>query len=475
MLKDGTGTNMQFTNAFDEVGKISTEWLHNFQNGITYYDWIQITPGTLIQPGVGYTQKGTGNAGTEQQYLFEGKPNNGTILVAADDVSDAMEVVDGESKQNVTLTTTFIGNPYPSALDAIQFINDNKPGTGNGTISGTILLWEQWAGDSHYLATYEGGYGYINTLATVRAYQHADIPIADQVITEGIKTPTNFLPVGQGFFVEVIKDTGDIEFNNAQRVFKKEDSGESVFFRSSNDSITETSTEETAAETQILRLEFGVSSGASRSFVIGFSEDATDGYDYGLDGGLINDPPDDDMGSLLDGQQYVIQAFAPYTADKEIDLVLHASGNFTYTLESTEISNFPENQDLFIKDLLTGQNYDLRSAEPYNFTSVAGSFTDRFKVVFQDPAALSTEEFVTDNTLIYVNQPEEKLYVKQLSDQAKGVNLINMLGQTVKSFDNIDNQTLENGISIKSLNSGVYVVSIKSKKNQIVDKKIVVE
>ena len=145
MLKDGSGANIQFTSAFDEVGKISTEWLYNFQNGITYYNWSNITPSSLVQPGVAYTQKGTGNAGTEQQYLFEGKPNNGTILVAADDVSDAMEVVDGESKKNVTLTTTLIGNPYPSALDAIQFINDNKPGTGSGVISGTIQLWEQWA------------------------------------------------------------------------------------------------------------------------------------------------------------------------------------------------------------------------------------------------------------------------------------------------------------------------------------------
>ncbi len=41
--------------------------------------------------------------------------------------------------------------------------------------------------------------------------------------------------------------------------------------------------ETTASETQILRLEFRVSSGASRSFVLGFTEDATDGYDYGYD------------------------------------------------------------------------------------------------------------------------------------------------------------------------------------------------
>ncbi len=188
----------------------------------------------------------------------------------------------------------------------------------------------------------------------------------------------------------------------------------SAFFRSSNTENAESGTEESAAVTQILRMEFGVSSGASRSFVLGFSEDATDGLDYGLDGGLINNPPDDDMGSLLNGHQYVIQNFAPYTPDKVVDLVLHASGNFTYTLKSTEISNFPEDQDLFLRDNLTGQSHNLRSTEPYNFTSVAGSFTDRFQVIFQDPEALSTEEFLNNTTLIYVNQPEEKLYVKSV-------------------------------------------------------------
>ena len=222
-----------------------------------------------------------------------------------------------------------------------------------------------------------------------------------------------------------------LEFNNSQRIFKQEALGESVFFRQS-ETEEASSVEETAAETQILRLEFGVSSGASRSFVLGFTENATDGYDYGMDGGLINNPPDDDMGSLLNGQQYVIQAFAPYTHEKVIDLVLHASGNFTYTFKSTEISNFPEDQDLFLKDILTGQSYNLRSTEPYNFTSVAGSFTDRFQVIFQDPAVLSTEEFLNDTTLIYVNQPEEKLYVKQLTEQAKEFSITNMLGQRIK-------------------------------------------
>ncbi len=90
--------------------------------------------------------------------------------------------------------------------------------------------------------------------------------------------------------MEVIND-GDIEFNNGQRVFKQEDLGNLLFFRSSNSDNAEPVQKKQQLKLRYYVLEFGVSSGASRSFVIGFSEDATDGYDYGMDGGLINDPP----------------------------------------------------------------------------------------------------------------------------------------------------------------------------------------
>ncbi len=476
MLKDGSGTPFQFTNAYEEPGKISRYWLYTFQNGVTYYDWEQINQNSAIQPGFGYTQKGTGNTGAEQQYIFEGKPNNGTILVAAHDVAGDSA---NESETNVTLTTTLIGNPYPSALDAVQFINDNKynPDTGSGVISGTILLWEQWAGASHYLADYEGGYAFINALATVRAYQHTEIPIADQVIDEGIKTPTFTIPVGQGFFVEVIED-GDIEFNNAQRVFVKESDADgtsnngSTFFRTTN---TETSTNtEEANPFQLIRLEFATSEGSTRRFVLGFGDDATDGYDYGYDGGVVTDLPADDMGSLLNGQQYVIQAFSPITEDKVVDLNINASGNFTYSLQAVELTNFTDGQEIYLRDNLTNTYFDLTGETTYNFTSEAGLFTDRFDVVFKASETLATEEFTNDNTLIYVNQLEHMLYVKALTNQAKGLSMTNMLGQTVKAYNTIDNQTLENGINISDLSSGVYIVSVQTENNISIDKRVII-
>ena len=246
-----------------------------------------------------------------------------------------------------------------------------------------------------------------------------------------------------------------------------------LFDPNSTDQKNSSPSETMESETQILRLEFRVSSGASRSFVLGFTEEATDGYDYGWDGGLIQNPPPDDMGSLLNGQQYVIQAFAPITPDKELDLVLHASGDYTYTLISTEISYIPEDQDLFLRDNLTGEFYDLRDKDGYQFTSKAGTFMNRFQVIFQDPA-LSNEDFTEDNTVVHVNQNEGKLYVRDLFEKVTQLSLINMLGQTAVSYTGINNQTLKNGINISDLNTGVYIVRIKTDNNLSQDRKVII-
>ena len=73
-----------------------------------------------------------------------------------------------------------------------------------------------------------------------------------------------------------------------------------------------------------------------------------------------------------------------------------------------------------------------------------------------------------------MNQPEAKLYVKQLTEQAKELSISNMLGQRIKLFNSINNQTLENGIDISGISSGVYIVSIKTNNDRSIDKKIII-
>jgi hypothetical protein len=49
-----------------------------------------------------------------------------------------------------------------------------------------------------------------------------------------------------------------------------------------------------------------------------------------------------------------------------------------------------------------------------------------------------------------------------------------MLGQTVKAYNTIDNQTLENGINISDLSTGVYIVSVQTENNISIDKRVII-
>lgn len=66
MLKDESGYGCLFTSAYTATNNISNYWVFTFINGITYWDWLQVMPSIPLISGVGYTQKGTGTADSEQ-------------------------------------------------------------------------------------------------------------------------------------------------------------------------------------------------------------------------------------------------------------------------------------------------------------------------------------------------------------------------------------------------------------------------
>ncbi|NNL82646.1 MAG: LamG domain-containing protein, partial [Winogradskyella sp.] len=345
LIKDESETLFQFTNSLHEVGKISTYWLYSYKNGLTYYDWAYVAPSTALEPGVGYTQKGTGTTNPEQQYIFEGKPNNGTILVNVTDVGGP------GSTPSVSKTDYLLGNPYPSALDIHKFIDDNV-----GVIDGTLNLWQQWSGSSHNLSQYNGGYAQVNKLGSVRAYQFVGLEGAHNGSQDGITTPSRYLPVGQGFMAEIIAD-GTVEFNNDQRIFIKEADADgtynngSAFFRSA---ATTTSATEEENIFQKIRLELNSVNGPAtrRELLLGFSDATTDAYDYGYEA-LNTESGANDLNLALDGDNYTMQAYSPITEDKEIPLNFKSSGDYFYEIKITETENVPEDQDIYIRDTYT--------------------------------------------------------------------------------------------------------------------------
>lgn len=462
-LKKGDGSNIPFTNTHDQVGHLSTRWLYTYQNGVTYTDYVSINQNTAINPGVGYTQKGIGLAGSEQQYIFEGKPNNGTIVINVTDTGGSGSV------PSVSRTDYLLGNPYPSAIDVHAFIDDNAAILGGG---GAIQLWQQWSGSSHYLTDYNGGYAIVNKLGSVRASQFIGVDGGNSGGQEGTKLPTRYLPVAQGFIAEIASN-GTIVFKNSQRHFIKEtdadgtpDTG-SVFLRT-NTSDTEDNI------MQKIRLEFNSVDGPQtrRELLLGFSNVTTDGFDYGYDADHTGESTDD-LSLILEDKLLVMQAYGSITENKSVPLNMKTSGEFNYEIKATQFDNFSEDQVVFLKDNMTGSYFDLRQGNAYQFSSTEGEFDTRFEIVFQQNETLSTIEAEYQYYLAYYDNSTEKFHVKELHSEIKEFMVLNILGQSVRTYSNIDAQDLDSGIEISNLSTGTYVVYIKTD-NTTITKKILI-
>jgi hypothetical protein len=204
--------------------KLSNYWLwkHNGTSGI-YEEWKHIGSTGLVYPGEGYTMKGTSGFAAiaeTQNYVFRGKPNNGTLTLS---------IMAGNNR--------LIGNPYPSAIDANEFIKDNIKDSGgrnsDNVINGTLYFWDHFSGHTHNLAEYIGGYATYTLMGGSSAISN-DYRINASGAT-GTKVPERFIAVSQGFFVNATLDAqlgdenitspvvgGDILFRNNQRAFQRE-------------------------------------------------------------------------------------------------------------------------------------------------------------------------------------------------------------------------------------------------------------
>ncbi|GAA4235266.1 hypothetical protein GCM10022291_16670 [Postechiella marina] len=477
LIKDNSGLNCLFTNGYTGNGTISTYWLYTFINGLTYWDWAQLGTSTPIKPGIGYTQKGTGIS-TDQQYIFEGKPNNGTILL------DVVDKGGAGSEPTVTETTYLMGNPYPSALDVGKFIDDNE-----GVIDGVLQLWQQWSGTSHNLNEYNGGYAQLNKLGAIRAYQFVGITGANNGNQNGTKVPTKYLPVGQAFITEIVAD-GKVEFNNSQRVFIKEadangsfNSG-SIFLKNRNDkkaskeAVAKAETEDSNnnAVFKKMRLEMQSVSGPEthRELLLGFSDITSDAYDYGYDAENV-DINNNDIHLNLDGKDMNIQAYGAVELDKVVPLNFKSSGDNSFEIKLSEIENFDDEEEIYLKDNLTGTYFDLTKNTAYRFSSFQGKFNNRFEIVFQsEQESLGVKELSQDQNFVYYLSGDRKLYAKKLSSSIKRLALVNMLGQSVLELENVSQSTLENGLDIPVLATGSYVAYFRSDDNQVFSKKLII-
>ncbi|SDI49507.1 LamG-like jellyroll fold domain-containing protein, partial [Winogradskyella thalassocola] len=459
ILYDGI-TPVSWTTNNDAPGTshatISSRWLYTYANLTgAYADWNRISQNTGISVGLGFTMKGSGTSPSEQNYTFTGQPNNGTITHPI-----------GANNE------TLLGNPYPSAIDAHTFIDDNESAlrTGSG-----LTFWEQAPNNpSHILSEYLGRYSYLTKTGGLPATTPVEID-GDGGGTAS-KIPGRYIPVGQGFFVEADGDGGTLVFNNAQRVFMKE-GPQSVFFRpsdSNQDYVNLPNGEESVIRR--IRFSFTTPERAIRHLLLGFTSDnvATDGVDYGYDALNADDFPSD-MSFLIEGEQYVIQGVGEFDDTKvyPLNVIIGETGNIEVGL--TDLENFDESIDVYIFDAVEG-TYTRFNDVNFQSNLEAGTYNDRFYLVFQENAVLSTiEEEFKDISVRYLHDSEEINVKTPLSVEVNQLYLINVSGQTVASW-NATNLPMSHDIKIpvKHISEGAYIIKAETE-TATFSKKIIIK
>lgn len=479
ILKDGSDTANPLTpnfayshthadGALSTPRKIATYWIWNFVNqGSAYANWNWIGANKNLNVTEGYTMKGTSNTGAisdDQNFVFIGKPNN-VLNGATELVHTTFGVPADPANPEVSLT----GNPFPSAIDANQFITDNLAST-----DGQLLFWEHWGGGSHNLGEYQGGYA-TRTIATgVPAASHPDI---DQT-GSGSKTPGQYVAVAQGFFITSSATGGNVVFKNSQRVFEKEGGASSVFFRESSTTKNSEDTDRNGLDKMIIRLGFESPNGYHRQIAAAFNIDgATDAIEKGYDG-YASDILSNDAFFIQDDKYYVIQAYGDFNEEREIPIVItidEDNDGGTQKVMIDELENIPSKVTIYIKDNVSGETHNLKN-NTFEINLSSGTYKDRFSIVFKSQSSLSVEEdeIIKNGIIAYMNNPTSTIKITNNTDaEIQKVVLYNALGQQSKVWlKKLADRELN--LVVQDLRTGVYILKIETDKANI-NKKLIIE
>ncbi|TRX27548.1 T9SS type A sorting domain-containing protein [Flavobacterium franklandianum] len=484
MMKDGfnaTPRNISWIGGYDGIAgnattamSIARYWLYTFDNKANdYANWNKILETTPIRVGLGFTMKGSGTVGTN--YTFVGKPNNGLI----------------NSNSVLPDQLLLTGNPYPSALDADAFINDNV-GSLDAT-DGTLYFWEHYSTNTtHVLKEYQGGYGVKNLVGGV-APVSAAVEFISQSGTSIKGIPKRYIPVGQGFFVNgKLGSGGTIIFNNNQRAFFKEDdvvNSNSIYkTRPKTSKTTEIDHWNNNSNDTIkkdiykkVRLGFNSNNNYHRQVLLGFmNEKATSGMDYGYDG-ISLDEFSNDMYFLNGDKQLVIQGEGSFKEDSSYPLGVKTDveGKVTFTIDALE--NFDGQQKVYIYDDET-KTYNEIQKNAFEVTLPAGVYDTRFSLRFKDKSSntdktLSVEENKSNTNEIKIAhiQDSNTIVIKNsIADvSVLKVTLFNINGQSIANWK-IENQDQQNiQIPINTISRGVYIVKLKTSTGELSKKLIV--
>jgi len=414
--------------------------------------------------GKGYVVRGpNGYNSTPQNYTatFTGLPNNGTISTSINRGTYTGADYAGPTALAVTNTDdnlNVIGNPYPSAIDAMTFL------TANTEIEGTVHIWTHGIEISNAITDpfYED-YAYNYSINDYLSYNSTGASF-------GAGVYNGMIPAGQGFFVTML-DTGatteTVTFTNSMR---NKANDNSVFYKADNSSDNLTTD---ITEKHRIWLDLINPSNQNSRILIGYVTGATEGKDRLFDAYNIN-KTSFSLYSKIGEDKLLIQGRpVPFVDTDKVNLEAKIPSNGEYTFALSSVDGLFENPDqgIYIEDLELDIIHNLRTS-PYTFTGESGVHEGRFILRYTDEEEqiLAVEEVVTNNQLSIFTANNQVTAVSSTSN-IKTFKIYDVNGRLLANNQNLNNQQFS--INTNNFSTGTYLVTIELHDGRSKTKKVI--
>lgn len=375
---------------------------------------------------------------------FIGQPRNGIIQPS---INRGNYTGANYLGTNGTVITRFddnwnlIGNPYPSAINVLDFL------TLNPNIEGSVRIWTHATPASTSISS--PFYG-----TFVSNYSPNDYISYNGVGT--VTGPTGFngyLAGGQGFFVNMLDgaaSSSTVTFDNSlrSRTFNN-----SQFYKTTNSNKIDT------VEKNRIWLDIVDNNNISDRTLIGYTTDATYGLDRLYDAVSGADAKQLKIYSLIDSDKMTIQG-RPVPFDEEdrvpIGFYLPSVGPYRIAISAVD-GLFTDYKDILVEDKLLNITYNLKTA-PYLFMNDnPGEVNERFVLKFKKAENVNIN--INEENSIIVSSFDNSINLKSFNKNIKSISIYDVLGKNIYNQTNIN----KNEFSINNITQNKQTLFIYTK------------
>jgi hypothetical protein len=288
---------------------------------------------------------------------------------------------------------------------------------------------------------------------------------------------------------------GPVSIKNEYRVFFREDTAGSVFQRPEGDSGSQlnipndtglSTAAETAREnyrTPIMRIWSIFDEAVTRDMVIAFYDQATDGYDRGLDGLSAQDLKTDayfPIGDDNNRKPYVINGIK-FDQNKQVPISFKIQNQSKLDIKVVEEVKKPYN-NAYIFDRVENTYQQITGGMSATLNLPPGTYDNRFFVVFRSPnvkrdipqTELNEKLIVMENVTFFQNNPLQQLEISNPEGYViKSALVYDMNGKLVIQEKNLGDQT-KYSFYTGNLSDGVYLVKLMTADDIAIDYKAIV-